>query len=167
MGNNKFFLPLFENKSFAQNFQHSILTTKQFINNMSEGWRNTDWSHFLKILFPPHRVGIIFYSLIMLHVSSSIHSCSKMHSYHPKCYSWLPTYACHTSVFSFSIPTPGFHFSFSMHWFLKISSTTNEPPCLPSSHFQMIMHTWRLFHVIVPLCLPGNFSKLFAKIPTS
>lgn len=91
--------------------------------------------HWLKLLFNsfPDRYifGIIFYRLITLLVSSSIHSSSKMHPYHPKYYSWLPTYACHTSVFSFFIPTPGFHSSFSMHWFLKISSTTNELLCHP------------------------------------
>lgn len=48
-------LSLFEKKHFEQNLQNYILTTKQFTNNISEGWRNIDWAYFLQreIPFPP------------------------------------------------------------------------------------------------------------------
>lgn len=134
-------------KKIEQNLQHCVLTTKQFI-NMSEGWKNIDWSYFLRkgdFIFTPDRpiLGILFKSLRILLASNSIHSCSKMHSYHPKYYSWLPTCACHTSVFSVSFPTRGFHSSFSVHWFLK--NFINHKLTIPTpSHFQVIIHTWKL-----------------------
>lgn len=122
-------------KSFEQKF-NIIFTTKQFTKNMSEDWRSVDWNDFPKrgIHFHPRPIfGITFYSLIKLLVSSSIHSCFKMHPFLPTHYSWWPDYPQLPATHRFLAlsPYPWIPPQLSRHWSFKISSTTNELPYYP------------------------------------